>query len=119
MEILETEDEQSSSGEPLKLFGKVEFKNVSFVYPTRADFQVLKSISLTIEPGEKIALVGASGSGKSTITSLLMRLYSIREGAILVDDKNSRDYNLTGFRSNIGIVPQEVILFFVLLYLVS
>ena len=111
LEILETEDEQSNSGEPLKLFGKVEFKNVSFVYPTRADFQVLKSISLTIEPGEKIALVGASGSGKSTITSLLMRLYSIREGAILVDDKNSRDYNLTGFRSNIGIVPQEVILF--------
>jgi ATP-binding cassette, subfamily B, bacterial len=111
LEILDQPDESSSSTKSLKLTGKVEFKDVSFVYPTRTDFQVLKSINFSIEPGDKIALVGPSGSGKSTIISLLMRFYPIGTGSVSVDGKNVMDYNLTDFRNNIGIVPQEVILF--------
>lgn len=111
LEILDQQDESNDAKKSLKLKGKVEFKEVSFTYPTRTDFEVLKSISLQVEAGEKIALVGPSGSGKSTIVSLLMRYYPLNVGEIQVDGKNISDYNLTDFRSNIGIVPQEVILF--------
>lgn len=111
LEILDQSDESNDAKRLLKLKGKVEFKGVSFTYPTRADFEVLKSISLEVEAGEKIALVGPSGSGKSTIVSLLMRYYPLEVGEIQVDGKSISKYNLTDFRSNIGIVPQEVILF--------
>jgi ATP-binding cassette, subfamily B, bacterial len=111
LEILDQPDESSLSSRSLKLNGKVEFRDVSFVYPTRTDFQVLKSVSFSILPGDKIALVGPSGSGKSTIISLLMRFYPTGTGSIYVDDKKVTDYNLTDYRSNIGIVPQELILF--------
>jgi ATP-binding cassette, subfamily B, bacterial len=111
LEILDQPDENSQSTKSLKLSGKVEFKSVSFVYPTRPDYEVLKSINLSIEPGDKIALVGPSGSGKSTIISLLMRFYPINTGDILVDGDSATNYNLTDYRNNIGIVPQEVILF--------
>jgi ATP-binding cassette, subfamily B, bacterial len=111
LEILDQPDENSQSTKSLKLSGKVEFKDVSFVYPTRPDYEVLKSINFSIQPGDKIALVGPSGSGKSTIISLLMRFYPINTGSIYVDDKNVSGYNLTDYRNNIGIVPQEVILF--------
>ncbi|MFM9840269.1 MAG: ABC transporter ATP-binding protein [Cyclobacteriaceae bacterium] len=111
LEILDQPDENSQSTKSLKLSGKVEFKNVSFVYPTRPDYEVLKSISFSIEPGDKIALVGPSGSGKSTIISLLMRFYPINTGDICVDSESATNYNLTDYRNNIGIVPQEVILF--------
>lgn len=66
---------------------------------------------MEIQPGEKIALVGASGAGKSTITSLIMRLYHLQKGTIYADEKPVGDYNLSAYRDNIGIVPQEVILF--------
>ena len=111
LEILDQPDESNNATRTLKLKGKVAFKNVSFTYPTRTDFEVLKSISLQILPGEKIALVGPSGSGKSTIINLLMRFYPIGAGSIEVDDQNIAHYNLTDFRANVGIVPQEVILF--------
>lgn len=111
LEILDEPDETTQSTEKLKLTGSVEFKNVFFSYPTRPDFEVLKSISFFVKPGERIALVGPSGSGKSTIINLLMRFYTVGSGSIEVDGKNSDGYNLTDFRSNIGIVPQEVILF--------
>jgi ATP-binding cassette, subfamily B, bacterial len=111
LEILDQPDENSQSTKSLKLSGKVEFKDVSFVYPTRPDYEVLKSVSFSIEPGDKIALVGPSGSGKSTIISLLMRFYPINNGSICVDNQNASNYNLTDYRNNIGIVPQEVILF--------
>ncbi len=111
LEILDQPDENSQSTKSLKLSGKVEFKNVSFVYPTRPDYQVLKGINFSIEPGDKIALVGPSGSGKSTIISLLMRFYPINTGDIRVDSESATNYNLTDYRNNIGIVPQEVILF--------
>ncbi len=111
LEILSEQDESTSHLPPVKLSGEVRYDQVEFSYPTRPEVQVLKSISLSIRPGEKIALVGPSGSGKSTMVSLLLRYYSANKGSIQCDGKNIRQYNLTAFRENIGIVPQEVILF--------
>lgn len=111
LEILDTKDEQPLPSQSLKLEGNIRFENVSFEYPSRTDYPILKSISIHIKSGEKIALVGASGAGKSTITSLLMRLYSIQQGSIKVDGQLIEEYNLSAYRNNIGIVPQEVILF--------
>lgn len=111
LEILNQSDEQTESSGSVKLAGDIEFKNVSFSYPTRQDVEVLRDISFKIRPGEKIALVGPSGSGKSTIINLLMRFYPVSAGEILVDQNNNQAYNLSDYRKNIGIVPQEVILF--------
>ncbi|HMG94565.1 MAG TPA: ABC transporter transmembrane domain-containing protein, partial [Chryseolinea sp.] len=110
-EILNEKDEQELVGASVKLRGEIEFEDVSFSYPTRKDFTVLKQLNFRIEPGEKVALVGASGSGKSTIINLLMRFYPIEFGAVKVDGTSVQDFNLTAYRKNIGIVPQEIILF--------
>lgn len=91
--------------------GNIHYENVYFNYPTRQDVQVLKGIDLKIKPGEKIALVGASGSGKSTIMKLLLRFYPINEGRITVDGQDIEDYDLHYFRKNLALVPQEVLLF--------
>jgi ATP-binding cassette, subfamily B, bacterial len=111
LEILNQPDEQPSTSNELKLTGDIQFDNVSFSYPTRQDVEVLKGISFKIKPGQKIALVGPSGSGKSTIINLLMRFYPVQSGKIWVDQKENQEYNLTDYRKNIGIVPQEVMLF--------
>lgn len=107
---------QSDEAEPvedkrLHVSGEVVFDNVSFSYPSRIDFPVLKELDFTIKAGEKIALVGKSGSGKSTIINLLMRFYPVTTGNVKVDGNDIQSYHLTGYRHNIGIVPQEVILF--------
>lgn len=111
LEILDQQDERNVSAKKLQLSGAITFEGVSFSYPTRLDFQVLSSLSFSIKPGEKIALVGPSGSGKSTIINLLMRFYKIEHGQIKADGKPITEYELTEFRKNIGIVPQEVMLF--------
>ena len=111
LEILDQQDEQSAKSNTLKLAGKIEFDGVRFSYPTRSDVTVLKGISFSVMPGEKIALVGPSGSGKSTIINLLMRFYAPSEGEIKLDGLNANSYPLSDYRSNIGVVPQEVILF--------
>ncbi len=111
LEILDQQDEQAPASNKLKLSGKIEFDHVQFSYPTRSDVTVLQGISFSIKPGQKIALVGPSGSGKSTIINMLMRFYSPSGGEIKVDDLSALNYNLSDYRSNIGIVPQEVILF--------
>lgn len=97
--------------ERLKIHGSIEFNKVNFSYPTRNDIQVLKDISFQINSGEKIALVGHSGAGKSTITQLLLRYYDVDTGEVLVDNKSIKNYDLLEYRRHIGIVPQEVILF--------
>ena len=91
--------------------GVVSFQDVHFRYPTRQDVEVLKGITLDIDAGQKVALVGASGAGKSTIVQLLLRFYPLSEGQILIDGKPSYEYNLTDYRKNLAIVPQEVLLF--------
>ena len=96
---------------PLKLQGNIQYKNVQFSYPTRDDIEVLKGLDLSIKAGQKIALVGTSGGGKSTVVQLLQRFYEVSGGEILIDGKNINTYNITDFRRNLGIVPQEVILF--------
>lgn len=89
--------------------GKVEFNKVWFSYNNGNP--VLKDISFTISPGETVAIVGHTGSGKTTIISLLNRLYHIEKGAILVDDVNIAAYDLDYLRKNIGVVLQDVFLF--------
>ncbi|MBC8154768.1 MAG: ATP-binding cassette domain-containing protein [Bacteroidetes bacterium] len=91
--------------------GTIAFRDVHFSYPSRPDVEVLKGISLDVKTGRKIALVGQSGAGKSTIVQLLMRYYSVGGGAISVDGRNLADFDVTNLRQNIAIVPQEVILF--------
>lgn len=91
--------------------GSLEMDKVSFAYPSRPDLPILKDISLKVQKGEKIALVGPSGVGKSTIIQLLLRFYAINQGLIKVDGKDIYDYDLRSFRKNIALVPQEVILF--------
>lgn len=110
-EILDMSDEKSERTNRNRLSGDVRFEDVSFSYPTRTDVTVLRNLSLHIRPGEKVALVGPSGSGKSTIINLLMRFYGVSEGRILADNRLVSEYSLSDYRSNIGIVPQEVILF--------
>ncbi len=94
-----------------RLVGNIRYENVRFSYPTRADMPVLKGISFEVEAGKKIALVGTSGAGKSTIVQLLMRFYDLESGTIKVDEKNINDFNITEYRQNLAIVPQEVLLF--------
>ena len=113
MTILNYESEVNMEQEvaPLALDGVIDFQSVKFSYPSRPDIEVLKGLNLHIEAGHKIALVGASGAGKSTIVQLILRFYQLNEGKILVDQKPLEDYNITQLRQNIAIVPQEVILF--------
>ena len=94
-----------------KIKGEVTFQNVAFSYPSRKEIQVLKNVSFKASFGQKIAIVGPSGTGKSTIASLLLRFYDIEGGNILIDDKNIYDYDLETLRGNMSIVPQDVILF--------
>lgn len=114
MEILDMEPEleYEQMGNPAaKIYGNITYKDVEFSYPTRPDIKVLQGLNLTINAGQKIALVGASGAGKSTIIQLLQRFYDIQSGDILVDNKSIFDYGVSEYRNNLGIVPQDVILF--------
>jgi ABC transporter fused permease/ATP-binding protein len=94
-----------------KLEGRVSFQNVKFRYPSRPEIEVLKNINFTASAGETIAIVGPSGSGKSTLASLLLRFYNPEEGQLLFDGIPSTDYGISELRSQIAIVPQDVLLF--------
>jgi len=90
--------------------GQIEFDNVSFIYPDTG-IQALKNVSFTAKPGEMVAIIGRTGSGKSTIANLIMRMYDCTGGDLLIDDTSIKQHNLEGYRSQIGFVPQEVFLF--------
>ncbi|CAF4140767.1 unnamed protein product, partial [Adineta steineri] len=93
------------------LIGNIKLLNVTFSYPSRSDIEVLKNISFNVKQGETIALVGSSGSGKSTCIQLLQRFYDLNSGSILIDDNEINKYNLKWLRQNLGVVSQEPILF--------
>ncbi|CDP04961.1 unnamed protein product [Coffea canephora] len=94
-----------------RIKGDIEFKNISFKYPSRQEMTVLDNFSLKIEAGTKVALVGPSGAGKSSVLALLLRFYDAKEGSVLVDGKSIKHYNLRLLRLQIGLVQQEPLLF--------
>jgi ATP-binding cassette subfamily B (MDR/TAP) protein 1 len=105
------DNEGKTSAQNIK--GKIELRHVYFAYPTRPEQIILKDVSFTVYPGQQAALVGYSGSGKSTIIQLITRFYDIEDGKgeILIDDVNIKDYNLYELRKKIGLVSQEPSLF--------
>ena len=96
---------------PNQLDGEIEFKNVTFAYPLKPDVKVLKNLSTKIEKGKVVAIVGHSGSGKTTISNLIQRFYDPNEGSITIDGIDLRDFNLTWLRRSIGFVTQEPTLY--------
>lgn len=113
-EILDTKPEfdlSEATGDQPALDGEIEFDQVEFAYPARPDVTVLKQISFAVKAGEKVALVGQSGAGKSTIAQLILRLYEINSGQLLIDKQPISEYSYPHLRNNMAIVPQEVILF--------
>ena len=109
--VLDNDDYIRTEGlfSPEKVAGKIQFNHVSFGYDP--SHLVLKDISFIVDPGETVAIVGHTGSGKTTIISLLNRMYHIQKGIIKVDDVNIDDYKLDNLRKNIGVVLQDVFLF--------
>ncbi len=91
--------------------GTIAFENVTFAYPSRREITVLKSVSFDVQAGEKLAIVGPSGTGKSTIAALVLQFYKPDSGRILFDGRAADDYPLTDIRSQVAIVPQDVLLF--------
>ena len=106
-----SEDVNASKRSAKGVKGKIEFRNVSFAYPTKPNQCVLRNVNFVIQPGQSVALVGFSGSGKSTVIHLLERFYDVGEGEILIDDVNIKEYNLLELRKIIGLVGQEPVLF--------
>ena len=113
-EILDMEEEivlaKANPTNVPRFDGNISFDNVHFTYPSRTDIEVLKGITMNIESGKKVALVGTSGAGKSTIMQLILRFYPYQDGSIKVDGKDIEDYDISVFRRNMALVPQEVIL---------
>jgi ATP-binding cassette subfamily B protein len=109
--VLDNPDVTADEGvyNPDRIKGKVEFDRVNFAYT--GDRYVLKNISFTMQPGQTVAIVGHTGSGKTSIISLMNRLYQIQEGEIRIDDVSIDEYRLSALRKSIGVVLQDVFLF--------
>ncbi len=111
-EVLDT-DEQIKDGkfkDDTKVYGEIEFKNVSFKYPD-ADEYILENISFKAKKGDTLAIIGSTGSGKSTIVNLIMRFYDVTDGEILVDGINVKNYKLEVLHEKLGYVPQRAVIF--------
>ena len=89
----------------------MQVKEVKFTYPARPDVEVLKGLTIGVEPGQSLALVGPSGCGKSTVVSLIERFYDPSSGSLLLEEQDLRDLNIRWLRNQIGIVSQEPVLF--------
>jgi ATP-binding cassette subfamily B protein len=115
LEILDTpseiEERPQTNLKAGRLKGDISLENIGFAYPTRPDMPVLKGVDLTISSGSKVALVGQSGAGKSTIMQLLLQFHRPDSGRVLADGRDIQDYELSSYRENFALVPQEVILF--------
>ncbi len=111
VELLETEPKIKDSGSPVakdEIQGKIEFHNVCFSY---GDEEVLENVHLTVEPGQTIAVIGPTGSGKSTLMNLICRFYECTSGKLLIDGINIRDFELKTLRDNIAVAMQDIFLF--------
>ncbi|EMC0737394.1 multidrug efflux ABC transporter subunit EfrA [Enterococcus faecalis] len=91
--------------------GYLEFKNVTFAYPGHAESPVIRNVSFKASPGETVAFIGSTGSGKSTLIQLIPRFYDVSEGEILIDGVNVKEYKLSALRNKIGYIPQKALLF--------
>ena len=113
MDILDQipEENRKTTKNPTINKGELEFKKVSFSYPNRPDVQVLDDISFKVSDGQKIAIVGPSGAGKTTLTQLIMKFYQPTEGEIFIDNSAISEFGFHDLRKNIAIVPQDVLLF--------
>ena len=112
LDILQESSEQTShTPAPIPIDGSVRFENLHFSYPQRADIEVLKGINFTLAPNQTLALVGKSGSGKSTIANLLLQFYQPTEGEIYFGSELASSFDLHALRKHMAIVPQEVLLF--------
>ncbi|KAG6608771.1 Multidrug resistance protein ABC Superfamily [Phytophthora cinnamomi] len=114
--ILDTKSDIDASKEevgekPDSCAGRIQALNVNFTYPSRPDVQILNDYNVTIEPGQTVAFVGASGGGKSTLIALLERFYDPNSGSILLDGRDIKTLNVKWLRSQIGLVSQEPVLF--------
>lgn len=94
-----------------RLRGEIIFNELRFSYPSRAEVEVIKGVSVHIQAGETVALVGSSGSGKTTLTNLLLGFYPVQQGSILIDGRPLADYDLSSYRQQLALVPQDVFLF--------
>lgn len=101
---------ETSHLDPQIIEGQIEFKNVSFTYPDTG-IEALKNISFSIKKGEKLAILGRTASGKSTIADLILRMYDVTSGEILIDQNNIKTINLSALRDQIGYIPQDIFLF--------
>ncbi len=113
MDLIHTPNENDllKGDKTTEIKGEIEFKNVAFSYPQRKDISVLNGINLSAAFNQTIALVGSSGAGKSTITSLLLRFFDVNNGSILIDGVPINEYDIKHLRLHIALVPQEVLLF--------
>lgn len=114
IEILKEKNEDilpSGTSSSTSVIGNVQFDDVKFEYATRPDVPVLRGLTFEVKAGEQVAIVGSSGAGKTTISSLLLRFYEPTEGSITIDGKDISEFNLNELRRQISVVPQEVLLF--------
>ena len=109
--VIDLSDEGAKRKDLLVKQGKVEFKDVSFSYSSDAEEKVLEHVSFTAEPGQVLGIIGATGSGKTTLVQMIPRLYDATEGRILVDDVDVKDYSLRNLRNGVGMVLQKNVLF--------
>jgi subfamily B ATP-binding cassette protein HlyB/CyaB len=114
-DVFETEPEEDmGKHSPIRLprlRGHIQFENVTFRYPSRANKNALQNVTLDIQPGQTVALVGRSGAGKSTFANLLLRLHSPNDGKVLIDGYDLQQAAIGSLRSQVGVVPQDVFLF--------
>ena len=110
-EEIDITDTNSSNKENKVVNGKIEFKNVSFRYYENSEEAVLQGIDLTIDAGTTVGIIGSTGCGKTTLVSMIPRLYDVNEGEVLVDDVNVKDYSLYNLREGVSMVLQKNVLF--------
>jgi ATP-binding cassette subfamily B protein len=110
-EVLECEGDFSENGIPKELNGDIEFQNVTFAYPGGSGVPAIKDLSFSVKGGQSLAVIGPTGSGKSTIAWLLLRFYDVNSGKILINGEDIKELNIAKVRANIAIVPQRPMLF--------